>query len=208
MWSLPLLLLCFYFLPFFTFFFASLWFGSAVIFALGTAGVSISTLSLFLLLKNRESMVKPIAPPISQKQKSLLATQKPLPITNTIFELVKDSFYKTPTINLSHQKEIIDALMEEQETLKKTYDKQIHTLESEKVSLQKKAAEQQPLIETREHQLAEMGMILCKKNEEVELLKTEIANLKFELFALCRIDDQIVTNKQKSNSVIDKISQE
>lgn len=196
--SLPFLLLCFYFLPFFAFF--AFWPATAFGFTLSVATVSISTLLLFLLLKKREETCSSnSSPSLHQKSPGLLTTPKPVAITASFFDIVKDSFRKSPAISLSHQKEIIDALVVEQESLKKSYTAQIHILEEERLSTQKTLEEKEFFVEEKARQLAEIGSAFSQKTEEVEALKTEVANLKFELFALCRIDEQIVSNKQSIN---------
>jgi hypothetical protein len=198
--SFSLVILGCYFLPFFVFFFASLWLSSPAVFSLSVAAISATTLMLYLLVKKREYVLQkkapvPTANQVIPKPHPLKSQQKPYAAANSIFDLAKKSLGKTPSFNLSHQKEIVDALIKEQEALKSSYDEQITHVISEKRVLQEHVDCKQQLLEQRAAQLSELQSQLEKALEHTESLKTEVANLKFELFALCRIDDQIMTNK-------------
>ncbi|MBS0654798.1 MAG: hypothetical protein JSR46_03390 [Verrucomicrobia bacterium] len=191
--SFSLVILGCYFLPFFVFFFASLWLSSPAVFSLSVAAISATTLILYLLVKKREHVMqrRAPAPPASEpmpKSHPLKLGPKPISAANIIFDLAKKSLGKTPSFNLSHQKEIVDALIKEQEALKNSYEEELERTSSEKRALQSQVDSAQQLLDEREAELK-------KAQGESEALKTEVANLKFELFALCRIDDQIVTNK-------------
>lgn len=134
--------------------------------------------------------------------------QKPIAAANAIFDLAKQSLGNAPSFNLSHQKEIIDALIKDQESLKTSYDEQIKLFESDKRALQERAREKEQLFDEKDKQYAEMEKLLHQTNEEAQALKTEVANLKFELFALCRIDEQIMANKLNCSSAQAKDAKE
>lgn len=205
--SFSLVILSCYFLPFFLFFFASLWLSSAAVFALSVAGLSITTLILFLAFRQRQQQQPRISAPIPQKQYPTWSKQKPIAAANSIFDLAKQSLGNAPTFNLSHQKEIIDALIKEQEELKANYDEQLVHFETELRTVQERTKEKELLFDEKSKQYTEMERLLRQTTEEAQALKTEVANLKFELFALCRIDEQILANKITCNNSRQKMKE-
>lgn len=182
-----------YFFPFLLFFLAQLALPKSVAtFALGIAGVSLSTLILYFQLKNQQPIIikqEAQVVPVSQ-EKVLLQKEEKVKISqladSPILSFFKKALACKPACKMADSKAALkEATIKEQERL-------IQLMQEENRQKEKLLVELQKHVEMTQQ-------LLSEKDEQLQSQEQELKNLKFEMYTLLRIDSYM-GSKESSES--------
>lgn len=179
-----------YFFPFLLFFLAQLALPKSVAtFALGIAGVSLSTLILYFQLKNQQPIIikqEPQLVPVPQETKAQEKEKISKLTDSPILSFFKKALASKPTCKMADSKAALkEATINEQERL-------IQLMQEENRQKEKLLVELQKHVEMTQQLLAE-------KDEQLQSQELELKNLKFEMYTLLRIDSYM-GSKESSES--------
>lgn len=183
-----------YFFPFILFFLAQLALPkSSTTFILGIAGVSISTLILYFQLKDsqlKNSHLKDCSSATATITSQTQPIQQKVPRCTQLPQTNSSLFFKSvplgkPTAKIPNLK----AIVTEQERLINLYKEDKEQKERLVLELQKNLEETRKQLQTKESQ--------CQSQEQ------ELANLKFEMYTLLRIDSYMSPKESvESNKLV------
>ncbi len=195
---LAVLLFTCYFLPFCLFFFTTSWFANVEVFATSLATVALCTLLLFLSLKKWQ--LSAINQPPAPAPSPFLKVTSP-DLHHLVLAQAGKTLRTAPTHKLLHTDRLlelqlqVDRLSHEMANAGSFFDKQRSLL---KTQLHEMAREKELSDQVSAQKIQELST-LVKQQEE------EIANLKFELRILFRLDEKILSSQiqEESNSQSD-----